>query len=85
MEATIGHIMLKTTALALDDREVGDLAHQHFSDYAESVTLLHNVVPGGGDSIPSAGGPTGPRGRPAGDQPDDREGLACPIGSGTAG
>jgi hypothetical protein len=44
--ATIGYIMLNTTALALDDREVGDLAHQHFSDYAESVTLLHNVVPG---------------------------------------
>ena len=44
--ATVGYIMLKTTALALDDREVGDLAHQHFSDYAESVTLLHNVIPG---------------------------------------
>jgi ferritin-like metal-binding protein YciE len=44
--ATIGYIMLKTTALALDDREVGELAHQHFSDYAESVLLLHNVVPG---------------------------------------
>ena len=44
--ATIGYIMLKTTALALDDREVGELAHQHFSDYAGSVTLLHNVVPG---------------------------------------
>ena len=44
--ATVGYVMLKTTALALDDREVGDLAHQHFSDYAESVTLLHNVVPG---------------------------------------
>jgi hypothetical protein len=44
--ATIGYIMLKTTALALDDREVGDLAHQHFSDYAESVTLLQNLVPG---------------------------------------
>ena len=44
--ATVGYIMLKTTARALDDREVGDLAHQHFSDYAESVTLLHNVVPG---------------------------------------
>jgi hypothetical protein len=44
--ATIGYIMLKTTALALDDREVGDLAHQHFADYAEAVTLLHNVVPG---------------------------------------
>jgi hypothetical protein len=44
--ATVGYVMLKTTALALDDREVGDLAHQHFSDYAEAVTLLHNVVPG---------------------------------------
>jgi hypothetical protein len=44
--ASIGYIMLNTTALALDDREVGDLAYQHFSDYAESVTLLHNVVPG---------------------------------------
>ena len=44
--ATIGYVMLKTTALALDDREVGELAQQHFSDYAESVMLLHNVVPG---------------------------------------
>jgi hypothetical protein len=44
--ATIGYVMLKTTALALDDREVADLAHQHFSDYAHAVTLLHNVVPG---------------------------------------
>jgi ferritin-like metal-binding protein YciE len=44
--ATIGYVMLKTTALALDDREVADLAHQHFSDYAEAVTRLHNVVPG---------------------------------------
>ncbi|MFL5403509.1 MAG: hypothetical protein ACJ8BF_11900 [Gemmatimonadales bacterium] len=44
--ATIGYVMLNTTALALDDREVGDLAHQHFADYAHAVTLLHNVVPG---------------------------------------
>jgi hypothetical protein len=44
--ATIGYVMLNTTALALDDREVADLAHQHFSDYAHAVTLLHNVVPG---------------------------------------
>jgi hypothetical protein len=44
--ASIGYVMLKTTALALDDQEVGDLAHQHFADYAESVTLLHNVIPG---------------------------------------
>ena len=44
--ATIGYIMLKTTALALGEREVADLAHQHFSDYARAVTQLHNVVPG---------------------------------------
>jgi hypothetical protein len=44
--ATIGYVMLKTTALSLDEREVADLAHQHFSDYAEAVTRLHNVVPG---------------------------------------
>jgi hypothetical protein len=44
--ATIGYLMLHTTALALDDQEVGDLARQHFADYAEAVILLHNVVPG---------------------------------------
>ncbi|HET6796599.1 MAG TPA: hypothetical protein VFH40_05500 [Gemmatimonadales bacterium] len=44
--ATIGYVMLNTTALALDDREVADLAQQHFTDYARAVTLLHNVVPG---------------------------------------
>ena len=44
--ATIGYVMLITTALALDDREVADLAQQHFSDYARAVTVLHNVVPG---------------------------------------
>jgi ferritin-like metal-binding protein YciE len=44
--ATIGYVMLQTTALALDDREVAELAHQHFADYARAVTVLHNVVPG---------------------------------------
>jgi ferritin-like metal-binding protein YciE len=44
--ATIGYVMLYTTALALDEREVADLARQHFADYAQAVTLLHNVVPG---------------------------------------
>lgn len=44
--ATIGYVMLHTTALALEDQEVGDLARQHFADYAQAVTLLHNVVPG---------------------------------------
>jgi ferritin-like metal-binding protein YciE len=44
--ATIGYVMLYTTALSLSDQEVADLARQHFSDYAGGVTLLHNVVPG---------------------------------------
>jgi len=44
--ATIGYLMLHTTALSLGDQEVADLALQHFADYAQAVTLLHNVVPG---------------------------------------
>jgi ferritin-like metal-binding protein YciE len=44
--ATIGYLMLHTTALALQDQEVADLAREHFADYAHAVTLLHNVVPG---------------------------------------
>jgi hypothetical protein len=43
--ASIGYVMLYTTGLTLDDREVADLAHQHFTDYAEAVTRLHNIVP----------------------------------------
>jgi ferritin-like metal-binding protein YciE len=44
--ATIGYVMLYTTASTLDDPEVADLARQHFTDYAQAVTLLHNVIPG---------------------------------------
>jgi hypothetical protein len=44
--ATTGYVMLYTTALALEDREVAELARQHFADYAQAVTLLHNVIPG---------------------------------------
>jgi hypothetical protein len=44
--ATIGYVMLYTTALSLEEQEVADLARQHFADYAQTVTLLHNVVPG---------------------------------------
>jgi ferritin-like metal-binding protein YciE len=44
--ATIGYVMLYTTALTLEERDVADLAQQHFADYAEAVTLLHNVIPG---------------------------------------
>jgi hypothetical protein len=38
--------MLHTTALSLEEREVAELARQHFADYAHAVTLLHNVIPG---------------------------------------
>jgi hypothetical protein len=44
--ATIGYVMLHTTALSLEEREVAELARQHFADYAFAVTLLHNVIPG---------------------------------------
>lgn len=44
--ATIGYVMLDTTALALDEQEVSALARQNFRDYAEAVTLLHNLIPG---------------------------------------
>ena len=43
--ATIGYTMLHTTGLGLEDREVAELARQHFADYAEAVTRLHNIVP----------------------------------------
>lgn len=44
--ATIGYVMLYTTALSLEQREVAELARQNFADYAQAVTLLHNVIPG---------------------------------------
>jgi hypothetical protein len=43
--ATIGYVMLHTTGLALDDREVAELAHQHFREYAHVVTRIHSLVP----------------------------------------
>jgi ferritin-like metal-binding protein YciE len=43
--ATIGYVMLYTTARGLDDGEVAELARQHFADYAAAVTRLHNIVP----------------------------------------
>ena len=43
--ATIGYVMLHTTGLSLGDREVAELARQHFTDYAQAVTRLHNIVP----------------------------------------
>jgi hypothetical protein len=58
--ATIGYVMLYTTGLGLDDREVAELARQHFADYAGAVTRLHNIVPAavirflGEDGLPVA-------------------------------
>lgn len=43
--ATIGYVMLHTTALSLGDRQVGDIAHRHLSDYARIVMNLHNIIP----------------------------------------
>lgn len=43
--ASIGYVMLHTTAMALDDTEVADLGRQHFADYAESLTMLHGLIP----------------------------------------
>ena len=43
--ASIGYVMLYTTGLGLADREVAELARQHFRDYAGTVTRLHNIVP----------------------------------------
>jgi hypothetical protein len=43
--ANIGYVMLHTTALAFDDQEVADLAHQHFRDYTDAVMRLNNLIP----------------------------------------
>lgn len=43
--ANISYVMLHTTALALDDQEVAELAHQHYRDYTEAVMRLNNLVP----------------------------------------
>jgi hypothetical protein len=44
--ATIGYVMLHTTALSLDDQEVAELAQQSFRDYAHATTRLHAIIPG---------------------------------------
>jgi len=43
--ATIGYVMLNTTALALGDQEVADLASQHFRDYTRAVLTLDRIIP----------------------------------------
>ena len=43
--AAIGYVMLNTTALALGEREVADLAAQHLQNYARGLIALHYVIP----------------------------------------
>lgn len=43
--ANIGYVMLHTTALALNDQEVADLARQHLLDYTEAVMRLNALTP----------------------------------------
>ena len=44
--ATIGYVMLYTTATSLGDTLVANLAHNHLQDYAKATMTLHNIVPG---------------------------------------
>jgi Domain of unknown function (DUF892). len=43
--AAIGYVMLHTTALALGEQEVADLATQHLQNYASGVIALHYIIP----------------------------------------
>jgi len=43
--AAIGYVMLNTTALALGDEEVADLATQHLGNYAMGLIALHYIIP----------------------------------------
>jgi hypothetical protein len=43
--AHIGYIMLHTTGLSFEDREVAELAQQGFTDYAEAITRLQGIIP----------------------------------------
>ena len=48
-----------TTALALGDQEVADLARQHFRDYAEAILPLRQAGSGIGHPLPPRGGTPG--------------------------
>ena len=43
--ATIGYLMLYTTAETLNDNEAAILAHAHLTDYAKATMTLFSVVP----------------------------------------
>lgn len=43
--ATVGYVMLHTTALSLGSTDVAALAKRHLNDYTEVVMTLHNIIP----------------------------------------
>jgi ferritin-like metal-binding protein YciE len=43
--ANVGYLMLYTTARALGDQEVVELAQQHFSDYADAIVRFDALIP----------------------------------------
>ncbi|MGQ0766402.1 MAG: DUF892 family protein [Gemmatimonadota bacterium] len=43
--ASVGYVMLHTTALSLGDTEAAELAHRHLRGHARSTMTLHNVIP----------------------------------------
>jgi ferritin-like metal-binding protein YciE len=43
--AGVGYVMLHTTALALGDQEVADLANQHLGDCTKAVIRLNDIIP----------------------------------------
>jgi ferritin-like metal-binding protein YciE len=43
--AGVGYAMLHTTALALGDQEVAELANQHLRDYTKAVIRLNDIIP----------------------------------------
>lgn len=44
--ASIGYVMLHTTALSLGDEPVAELAHRHLQAHAKSVMTIHHIIPG---------------------------------------
>jgi ferritin-like metal-binding protein YciE len=43
--ASIGYVMLFTTATSLGDSEAANLARLHLEDHAENTMLLHSIIP----------------------------------------
>ncbi len=43
--ASIGYVMLYTTATSLGDSEVADVARRHLEEHAQNTTRLHAIIP----------------------------------------